>query len=520
MSLPLNINEARERVRTLVRAFKQNLTEYTRAGTSYNETQVRTEFITPLLEALGWDAYNGKKLPLDLREVIEEATVEVGEEKLSKKPDYELRLARQRKFFVEAKKPSVRVDRDKDAAFQTRRYGFSASMPISVLTNFNQLSIYDCVPAPRLTDEAHVARLGQFSFEELETRFDELYDLLSRESVYSGLFDAKFSVSITRHGTQQFDGHFLKQVESWRARLAADVRKNSPALTAEQLTYVVQLFISRLVFLRICEDREIEKYETLKGLGPTETFKRLVELLRKADAFYNSGLFRLLDDEGLGVVIGDATLYQVITELYYPESPYTFAVVEAGVLGEIYELFLGQVITFDAAGGVEVVQKEEVRESGGVVPTPKYVVDAIVDRTLGPALAGKSPADLATFRVADICCGSGVFLLSVYDALLSHYLTWYTSHGPASHAGKTIYEVMAGEWRLTFAERRRILLLHVRGVDIDANAVRGGPVQPAREAHRRGDGCRACQLREGCGRAGAAIPRRGRAVREQSRLAR
>ena len=97
--------------------------------------------------------------PLGLREVIEEATVEVGEERLSKKPDYELRLARQRKLFVEAKKPNVRIDRSRDAAFQTRRYGYSASLPISILTNFHQLAVYDCRPSPNNTDEAHVARV-------------------------------------------------------------------------------------------------------------------------------------------------------------------------------------------------------------------------------------------------------------------------------------------------------------------------------------------------------------------------
>lgn len=151
-------DEARERVCELVQQFARNEADYTRTGTPYNETQARTDFITPLLEALGWDVQNRQGQPLDLREVIEEATVEVGEEKLTKKPDYELRVARHRKLFVEAKKPSVHVDRDRPASFQTRRYGFSASLPISVLTNFRQLAIYDCRPAPGETDEAHVAR--------------------------------------------------------------------------------------------------------------------------------------------------------------------------------------------------------------------------------------------------------------------------------------------------------------------------------------------------------------------------
>ena len=89
------------RVAELVRNFRRNKSDYLRAA--YNETQARTEFITPLLEAFGWDVSNVGGLPLSLREVIQEATVEVGEERLSKRPDYELRLARQRKLFVRRK---------------------------------------------------------------------------------------------------------------------------------------------------------------------------------------------------------------------------------------------------------------------------------------------------------------------------------------------------------------------------------------------------------------------------------
>lgn len=248
MSPPACKAEALDRVRNLVEHFQRNEAEYTRAGTTYNETQARTEFITPLLEAFGWDVHNTFGHPLDLREVFEEATVEVGEERLSKKPDYELRVARQRKLFVEAKKPSVRIDRDRGPSFQTRRYGFSASLPVSVLTNFAQLVIYDCVPVPSEGDECHVARIDLYSYPDFVTRFDELYDKLSREAVYSGRFDELYGVATVRHGTQQFDDHFLRHVRSWRERLARDIHANNPDLTPTELSYAVQLFLSRIVF--------------------------------------------------------------------------------------------------------------------------------------------------------------------------------------------------------------------------------------------------------------------------------
>lgn len=459
---------ARERIAILVERFRRNESDLLRG--TYNETQARNDFITPLLEAFGWDVHNRAGLPNGLREVVEEATVEVGPERLSKRPDYELRLARQRKLFVEAKKPSVTIDRSREAAFQTRRYGYSASLPVAVLTNFHQIAIYDCQPVPADTDDAHVARLLLVTYDEFDTRFDELWPVLSRHAIYSGEFDRNFAVGATRHGSNQFDDLFLGQVRSWRARLAFDIHANTPGLTAAELTYAVQLFLSRIVFLRICEDREIERYQNLRGLPVANTFESLITELRRADAFYDSGLFRLLDDERLGIRISDGTLYEIITELYYPQSPYTFAVVETEVLGEIYEQFLGEEITI-SGGLVSIASKPEVRESGGVVPTPRYVADAIVERTLRPSLLGKSPTALENYTAADICCGSGVFLLAIYELLLDHYLAWYLANNRASHAGHAIYDAGNEQWRLTFAERRRILVRHLRGVDIDANAV-------------------------------------------------
>lgn len=471
MQLPANREEARKRVRELVERFRQNLGDYVRSKSAYNETQARTDFISPLLQAFGWDVYNARGQPLDLREVIEEPTVEVGPERLSKKPDYELRLARQRKLFVEAKKPSVKIDRDRAPAFQTRRYGFSASLPITVLTNFHQLAIYDCLPAPLEEDEPDVARRALYSFEEFESRFDEIYDQLSRAAVYSGAFDKLFDVGVSRQGTQQFDDHFLRQVRSWRERLARDLHKNNLALTPAELTFSVQLFLSRLVFLRICEDRDIEKYETLRALQGANAFRSLMAVLERADKFYDSGLFHLLDDKRLGIRLSDDVLSSIIRELYYPQSPYTFSVVETEVLGEIYELFLGEVITVTPAGDVGIVERPEVRESGGVVPTPRFIVDAIVERTVKPILTNRSPAQLSGRTFADVCCGSGVFLLAAYEQILSHHLNWYVTNAREKHRGATIYEVMAGQWRLTFEEKRRILLEFIRGVDIDSAAV-------------------------------------------------
>ncbi|MGS0707711.1 Eco57I restriction-modification methylase domain-containing protein [Acinetobacter sp. ANC 3781] len=462
-------NKARAQLQELVKIFKQNEVDYLKKN--YNETQVRTDFISPLLEIFGWDIYNKEAISLSSREVIEEATIEIEDEKFSKKPDYELRVAKQRKLFLEAKKPNVNLETTKDAAFQARRYGYSGSLPIVVLTNFYQIAVYDCQYKPNSQDHPNIARLLIIKYEDFDQNFDQLWLILSRSSMFSGDFDKNFSTKLLKKGSETFDIFFLNQVRSWRKKLALDIYQNNATLSSDELTYAVQIFLLRIIFLRICEDRDIEKYQNLKKLSGKSSFTSFMKELKRADEFYDSGLFRLIDDEAFNITISDNTLNEVINELYYPLSPYTFAVVETEVLGEIYEQFLGESIIIKDGNTVDIIYKPEVKESGGVVPTPRYIVDTIVENTLNPLFSGKSPAEVSDISISDICCGSGVFLLSVFDYLLNYYLDWYTSNSTQENKHNKIYESINGLWKLNYAEKRRILLSHIRGVDIDNNAV-------------------------------------------------
>ncbi|MDH2625833.1 Eco57I restriction-modification methylase domain-containing protein [Acinetobacter baumannii] len=459
----------RAQLKELVKLFKQNESDYLKKN--YNETQVRTDFIAPLLEILGWDIHNKKGVAQNQREVIEESVIDVADEKFSKKPDYELRAAKQRKLFIEAKKPYVNLETNKDAAFQAKRYGFSGSLPIVILTNFYHIAIYDCQFKPDSEDHPHIARLYLIKYDEFEKYFDQLWLFLSRDSIYSGVFDKFTATSLPKKGSESFDNLFLNQVREWRKKLALDIYLNNNTLSSDELTYAVQLFLLRIIFLRICEDREIEKYQNLKNISGKSSFNSFMNELRRADEFYDSGLFRLIDDKDLNIKISDDVLNQIINELYYPLSPYTFAVVETEVLGEIYEQFLGESIIINDDKTVEIVYKPEIRESGGVIPTPRYIVDKIVEDTLNSLFQDKSPHQIEKISIADICCGSGVFLLSVFDYLLNYYLNHYISNLDKSIKNNKIYESYNKTWKLNYIEKRRILITHIRGVDIDHNAI-------------------------------------------------
>lgn len=163
-------------------------------------------------------------------------------------------------------------------------------------------------------------------------------------------------------------------------------------------------------------------------------------------------------------------LGQVIGGLYYPECPYAFDALSADILGSIYERFLGSVVRLTPAGRARVEEKPEVRKAGGVYYTPRYIVDYIVEHTVGALVNGKSPGQIADLRVLDPACGSGSFLLGAFQYLLDWHLEWYTSH-PTARPRPQLYQGAGGEWFLTTDEKKRILLDHIYGVDIDPQAV-------------------------------------------------
>lgn len=460
--------DGRKLIEALVEDFKQNYDEYTSTISKYNELQLRNDFLNPFLIAFGWDITNTKHLPQYLREVVlENAIKQPKDDNTKKKPDYTLRLGGIRKFFVEAKKPSVNIDNDKKSAFQTRHYGWNASMPMSILTNFDKLAIYDCKTPPNPDNPASIARIKIYNFNDYVSKFDEIYDQISYEAVYSGTFDQLFVKAEVKTGEYPFDQHFLDQIANWRKILAQNIIENNKIQDIHELNFLIQQLINRIVFLRICEDRELEKYEKLKNI---KSYEELKELFVKADSRYNSGLFDFIDDElSFSTKIDNKLLINIFQELYYPESPYDFSIVETSVLGEIYELFLAKEIRIDD-GNIDIIDKPEIIESRGVIKTPNYIAQEIAIKTLSKLFKDKNPDKISKLKIADISCGSGIFLLAAYEYLLNYHIEWYSNDGIEKHKDK-IYAGHNGVKYLTLHEKQRILLNNIYGVDIDEQAV-------------------------------------------------
>ena len=150
----------------LVERFGEHIDEY-RNG-HYNETQVRREYIDPLFIALGWDVNNTKGHAEAYKDVIHEDAIKIGG--VTKAPDYCFRIGGVRKFFVEAKKPSVDVKHDVHPAYQLRRYAWSAKLPLSILTDFEELAVYDTRVCPKRLDKASAGRVNYIAYQEYPDR--------------------------------------------------------------------------------------------------------------------------------------------------------------------------------------------------------------------------------------------------------------------------------------------------------------------------------------------------------------
>lgn len=460
-----NKEECRLQLVSLVEAFAAQYAAYNQVA--YNEAQLRVDYISPLLKTFGWDVDNESGGTQFLREVIQEEAIEVAEaDALTKKnPDYTLRIQGVRKIFVEAKKVTVDIERSVKSAFQARRYGWSANLGITILTNFDKLVVYDCRHQPNSEDAPTVARYRVFRYQEFLAHFDELYDLLSFASVSSGYLDEYFSLNLPDLST--FDDVFLKQIEKWRLLLATDILSNSPEMDEETINILVQRLLNRIVFLRICEDRDIEKYETLKKV---KDYLELKAVFISSDKKYNSGLFDFIEDQlSLELNLDAALLVGIFNELYYPESPYDFSVVDPAILGQIYERYLGSRIAVNADGQIELIEEPEVAASSGVVPTPKLVVRQIIRETLDPLFEGRSFKEIEKLKIADICCGSGTFLIALYDYLLERVTLALLAEGVENQEW-LIYQA-DGDHQLTLKARHHIMLNHIYGVDINPYAV-------------------------------------------------
>lgn len=465
--------DAKQKIEELVERFLSRQSEYEEP--SYLERQLQNDFLNKLFEYLGWDLSNEQNLSPKEREVL----VEKGDTK--GRPDYSFRLNGEDIFFVEAKAVSAGTEKQ-EFIFQTKGYGWnSKKVNITVLTDFKTFKVYDSSLKPEMNRKDIGLIFELICLEYAKSAFEKLW-LFSKQEVQNGSLEKLLSKDAKSKRLRiPVDSAFLKQMTKWREQLAKDVYKHNSEITVFTLNDVVQRILDRLVFIRLLEDRKIIDSRTLKEIVENwnqakhrDIQSQLNILFKQLNQDFNGEIFKTHSCET--IPYDSKIVAEIIEELYPPKSPYNFAVIGVELLGIIYEQYLGKTIRLTEKR-IKVEEKPEVRKAGGVYYTPKWVVNYIVENTVGKLIAGRTPDEITKLKILDPACGSGSFLIGALECLFDYHLKYYTEHPNEAKKGTLFPNLIIEKdddgneiQRLGIIKKSQILKNNIFGVDIDPQA--------------------------------------------------
>jgi type I restriction-modification system DNA methylase subunit len=441
-------NPALEKIRKLLEKYAEVVEEG--RVSKYNEEMTKKDFILPLFDALGWKT-------ADSREVT-------AEEKISKKRvDYGFRINGIPQFFLEAK--SLKEDLDNPKFFeQAVSYAWHKGCTWAVLTNFARVKILNAEWKARNYLQSHFMTLEHWEFVK---RFEDLL-LLSKASFEEDKLDELAERFGKKSKKESVDKQLLNDFTRFRTILSRNITKLNGAknLSEEELDESVQRILDRLIFIRNCEDRELEprnlisNYRQWTSRGRGQLVKSLREDFAYFDEQYNSKLFakHLCDS----LEIDNDILEEVIVGLYYTKDrsiSYDFSMIDADVLGTIYEQYLGHILK-KTKKRTKINESRLHRKEQGIYYTPTYIVEYIVKNTLGELLKRKK-VHVEKIRVLDPACGSGSFLIKAFDVLNEYY-------EQTKDYQQTELDLKTG---IPFTAKVKILANNIFGVDLDKQAV-------------------------------------------------
>lgn len=449
--MPTSKEEAKPKVAALVAEHKTLTPAQAKA---YHEAKTKQGFVVPLFRSLGWDFDN-----------VDEVAPE---EKASKgRVDYAFKLRGVSRFYLEAKPLKADLN-DPDYIKQAVTYAYNKGVTWAGLTSFDRLRLFN-------------AQTGQaflnLTCQDYVDDFDRLW-LLSKESVEAGALDKEAAKVGALPAPQPVEKRLFALLRQWREELFAQLYHHNPHLSFAQIDEVILRLFNRLIFIRNAEDRGLEERvlraaenQWESGGHKPELIEKLREVFRQFDGYYDSDLFRphLVDQ----VFIEGDTLARITRGLYEVRgglASYDFSVIDADVLGAVYEQYLGHVATVVKqrakeaqtqlslgfpAEEISLEAKRQKRKEQGIYYTPRWVTDYIVRQTVGRFISEHNHDEILNIKVLDPACGSGSFLIRAYDELLSYH---------ARVRGKPVQEL--DQW-----DRLPILTRNIFGVDLDGQAV-------------------------------------------------
>lgn len=351
---------------------------------------------------------------------------------------------------------------------------------------------------------------------------------------------------------KEIENDFYKEYKSYRERIYNTLvayNQDFPG-TKGRLVRLAQKLIDRCIFVLFCEDMGealsfppnalrdyLKEFSKADWYDPNardvwNKLKELFHAMDKGDQFlgkrinrFNGGLFAP-DAELDSLIIpnhvfceklqgeNEETIKKHPRTLLYLSAVYNFGTSGAGehaitlyTLGRIFEQSITELEVLEAeAEGRVSINKESKRKRDGVYYTPEWVVQHIVEETIGTRLqeirdelgwsieiegddeyvrkqkemppsaraqkfnahveaVQKYRERLNNFKVCDPACGSGAFLIHVLEYLLKERLKVSAEYARVTRQGESLFEAN------TELEIREILSRNIYGVDINPSSI-------------------------------------------------
>ncbi|KKN27465.1 hypothetical protein LCGC14_0864370 [marine sediment metagenome] len=447
----------REEIRKLIEKYEKVVKD-NRKG-EFMEEDVKVKFLNPLLEAMGWNVRGLDEVKFEQRT-------------LTGRTDFGLRISKYAKpvIFYEAKSFIEHLDnkrkrRGKDMTYAEIAIEDAWQMKVGwcILTNFEKFRLY--FTHVRTAKEGLVYEIKYQDYLK-EVNLERLWDLskhrIENKSLYS------YELKRTR---EDINTEVVNDLLIIREKLLKEIRSKNK-LSNEELKVSIQRILDRLVIIRTAEDRGVIKFDSLNNtLSHWKDYvinqerkpftSSLKELYRDFESVYNSKLFKKHSCEDL--IIGNNILKSIILILY----KYNFDLIDADILGAIYEDYLGHILEVDKNDEIGIVESRAKRKKRGIYYTPSHIVDYIV-RKLFTLFFVKEPVEKVTkIRILDSACGSGSFLIKAYDILKEYYELFNKQIKRGTEKGKGI----VGFSKIIPNIEKRILIDNLYGVDLDSQAV-------------------------------------------------
>jgi len=443
---------------TILRATVDRAAELRRKGQNQSDLMI-AEVLVPMLSALGWQKKNGTPTG-QLAGYVE----------VKLKPVGILGMVGETPQFLFGPVSNSLPFAGTEEAAELMSYSYNKDAPWLILSDLNLITVFNVLESVKVSPARRSPRLS-IRFDDLLVSTHELENWLGFEAVKEGnLAELDQEVRRTRGIALPVTDKLFEQMRRWRMELVEQITIRS-SLTPNEADILVNRLLNRLLFMRVCEDRGFGEQPSLELItgnsnssqGNRQLLEQVRSSFRKYHERYNTELFKLSDVDSF--FFSEDTLARIISGLHSPGFPsvkYDFSVIDADILGAMYEQYVRLRAAWQAPA---TISSDNVQQSflpiprttlvtggkvAGIYYTPKYIVEHIVQQTVGYWFKNTPASTETAPSVLDMSCGSGSFLLAAYQRIVDR---------------------LSAKNSLAIGEKHRLLNRCIFGVDRDPRAV-------------------------------------------------